>query len=502
MRSTLFLFIILNCSLFANAQNKGGRFADIILALDSMASLNPIEKVHLHIDKPYYSVGDTIWIKAYVADQNNRLSDLSKIIRVELVSSNDSIKTRLDMPLTGGQAWGAITLVDSLFGADNYTLRAYTAVMRNFDDDYIFSRTITIGNALPAVGNNVPRSPATSSSLTTLSSPFGDFSVSFFPEGGNLISNMATTVAFKAIGRDGLSRNVSGYIIDEKGTKVATFAAEHAGMGTFKLFAKAGSEYTAIVKVNDSEMPIALASENEGYSLAVNQDKEKIFIRIISSAGISDTDTINLIAQANNEVLYTGKTTLKGHGLTTTIAKNRFPNGIVQLTLLNKAFLPVAERLLFVKHDNQKIRLSLIDTVADSQQPGTKRFKLLATDAAGKPVDGAFSVAVTNADKVSYDENNEVSIFSNLLLTSDLKGYIEQPNYYFTDTAKEKHLDNLLLTQGWRRFIWQDVLAGKYKNPLFKPEQGNVSGIVTDGRKRPVAGARVNLYIKGETPSH
>jgi hypothetical protein len=500
MRRTLFLFIILNCSLFANAQNKGGRFADIILALDSMGNLNPIEKAHLHIDKPYYSVGDTIWVKAYVTDQNNKLSDLSKIIRVELVSSNDSVKTSLAMPITNGQGWGAITLYDSVFAAGAYTLRAYTATMRNFDDEYIFNRSIIIGNALPSSNNTLANQPASSvGAITADKTKNGadEISLSFFPEGGSLISNTASTIAFKAIGKDGVSRNVNGYIVDENGTKVAAFAAEHAGMGTFKLFAKAGSTYTAVINGTEKRTPLPL-TQNEGYSLAASQDKNNIFIKIISSAGISDSDTINLVAQANNEVLYTGKTTLKGHGLTTTIARNRFPNGIVQLTLFDKNFSPVAERLLFVKHSDQKIQLSLTDTAADSQKPGTKRFKLLATDATGKPVHGAFSIAVTNADKVGYDENSEISIFSNLLLTSDLRGYIEQPNYYFTDTVKEKHLDNLLLTQGWRRFVWQDVLAGRYKTPLFNPEQGNVSGMVTDAKKRPVAGARVNLYIRGE----
>lgn len=500
MRKTLFLFLLLNCSLFANAQNKGGRFADIILALDSMASLNPVEKTHLHIDKPYYSVGDTIWIKAYVTDQNNRLSDLSKIVHVELISGNDSIKTSLAMPITGGQAWGAITLDDSLFRAGDYTLRAYTAVMRNFDDEYIFRRSITIGNALPTGQSSLTNNSVSSVNLPVADKPQNasdEISLSFFPEGGNLISNTAATVAFKAIGKDGLSRNVSGSIVDENDTKVADFTTAHTGMGTFKLFAKAGSTFTAVINGTGKRTSLP-GIQNEGYSLAASQDKENIFIKIISSAGISDSDTINLIAQANNEVLYTGKTTLKGHGLTTTIAKSRFPNGIVQLTLFNKSFSPVAERLIFVKPKSQKIQLSLIDTAADSQKPGTKRFKLLATDAAGKPVHGAFSIAVTNADKVAYDENNEISIFSNLLLTSDLRGYIEQPNYYFTDTVNEKQMDNLLLTQGWRRFIWQDILAGRYKTPLFKPEQGNVTGIVTDGKKQPVAGAHVNLFIKGE----
>jgi TonB-dependent SusC/RagA subfamily outer membrane receptor len=499
MRRTLLLFALISCSLFANAQNSGKRFADIILALDSMQSNLPVEKAHLHIDKPYYSVGDTIWLKAYVTDQSNRLSDLSKIIRVELISGNDSVQTSLAMPITNGQTWGAVTLYDSVFAAGAYTLRAYTAPMRNFDDEYIFNRSIIIGNALPSSTNTLANQPASSvGAITADKTKNGadEISLSFFPEGGSLISNTASTIAFKAIGKDGLSRNVNGYIEDENGTKVTAFATEHAGMGTFKLFAKAGSAYIAVINGTEKRIPLP-HTQNEGYSLAASQDKNNIFIKIISSASISDTDTVNFVAQVNNEVLYTGKTTLKGHGLTTTIPRNRFPNGIVQLTLFDKTFSPVAERLLFVKHNDQKIQLSLTDTAADSQKPGTKRFKLLATDAAGKPVHGAFSVAVTNPGKVAYDENNEISIFSNLLLTSDLKGYIEQPNYYFTDTAKEKHLDNLLLTQGWRRFIWQDVLARKYKTPLFKPEQGNVTGVVTNAKKQPVAGAHVSFFVRG-----
>lgn len=501
MKKAIIFFSLFAFTFSCCAQNTSQKLVGLVLALDSLTSKLPVEKAHLHIDKPFYSVGDTIWVKAYVTDQNNQLSTLSRLLHVELINANDSIKTSLAMPLSNGLGWGAITLYDSVLRAGNYTLRAYTSVMRNYDSDYFFNRSIAIGNALPGTSVNKP-APAIDliTDDKTKNQP-DDISLSFFPEGGNLISNIASTVAFKATGRDGLSRDINGYIIDKDGNRVADFVTEHAGMGKFKLFAKAGSAYTAVVTLNGTEKRIALPQiQNEGYNLAATQDKENIFIKVISSAAISDADTVNLIAQANNEVLYTGKATLNGHGLTTTIDKRRFPNGIIQLTLFNKAFAPVAERLLFIRHSDQKMLVNITNTAPDNQKPGTMRFNLLATDAKGKAVNGAFSVAVTNAGKVPYNENNEISIFSTLLLTSDLKGYIEQPNYYFSDTltVKDRHLDNLLLTQGWRRFVWQDVLSGKYKIPLFKPEHGDIGGVVTDAKKQPVAGARVALLIKGE----
>lgn len=503
MKRNLFLLLLLSCCTFARAQNPNGRFADMVVGLDSLQAISPIEKTHLHIDKPFYSVGDTIWLKAYVTNQNNNLSALSRLLHVELLNG-DSVKTHLVMPITNGQAWGAITLYDTLYKAGNYRLRAYTNVMRNFDEDYFFNRAITIGNALPKMQANLPSPglvPLLPVVANNVSSQNNDISLSFFPEGGNFISNLASVIAFKAVGTDGLSRNISGYIVDEQGNKVADFASEHAGMGTFKLFAKPGGNFTAVYTVNGAEKRVALpAVQSEGYSVAVTQDKYKIMLQIILSAGINDADAVYLVAQANNEVLYMAKSTVKGHGLNTAVPKSKLSDGIVQLTLFNKDFAPVAERLIFVKNDAQNVQLSLTDGAVDSKKPGSRKFKLKATDGDGKPVIGTFSVAVTDAGKVAYDDNNEVSIFSNLLLSSILKGYIEQPNYYFTDTTTlvQKQLDNLMLTQGWRRFVWQDVLAGKYKTNLVAPETGDMSGVVTDERQRTVAGARVTFLIKGK----
>ncbi|MBC7915023.1 MAG: TonB-dependent receptor, partial [Pyrinomonadaceae bacterium] len=105
------------------------------------------EKVHIHTDKPYYSIGDTIWFKSYIVSaQNNRLSDLSKILYVELINEKDSLKKSLRLPVVAGLSWGDFTLSDSL-SEGNYRIRAYTNWMRNFDEAYFFEKTIKIGNS-------------------------------------------------------------------------------------------------------------------------------------------------------------------------------------------------------------------------------------------------------------------------------------------------------------------------------------------------------------------
>lgn len=500
MKKTLLLFLLFACVHFANAQNTQAKLAQLVNSLSNLKSKLPVEKVHLHIDKPFYAVGDTIWIKAYVTGQEHHLSALSKVVHVELINSDDSIITSMAMPVTAGQAWGAITLADTLFSADNYNLRAYTNLMRNYDNSYFYNRSLSIGDALPQMGENNVSNPKISTipaSINGITKKPENISLEFFPEGGTLISNIISTVAFKATGEDGLSRNVNGYIIDKNNNRVAAFASEHAGMGTFKLFASADNAYTAIFTINGVEKRVPLPpAQKEGYSISASQDKENLFIKIITS--VNSTDTLNLIAQANNEVLYSGKASLSNQGLITVISKKRFPNGILQLTLFNRDFLPVAERLVFIKQDAPYLQINLTDTIAGKQKSGTVRFSFNAADKAGKPVTGSFSMAVTNADKVIYNEDSETSILSNLLLTSDLRGYVEQPNYYFTDTlaVKNKHLDNLMLTQGWRRFVWTDVLAGSYKPAIFNPERDNITGSVSDNKKQPVAGAHIALFIK------
>lgn len=486
--------------LHTHAQNK---LRDVANKLEDFNKKLPIEKAHLHLDKPYYSVGDTIWVKAYVVDRNNQFSNISNLLYVDVIDGKDSIKASLTLPIIDGQGWSAIALSDTLFNAGNYFIRAYTTVMRNYGTDYFFSRSLSIVNALPyKIGED-----SAGVAQITNTDPLIDFprqtdnniSLQFFPEGGNLVVGMASKVAFKAIGTDGLSREVSGYVIDKDNNRMAEFKSGHAGMGAFVLFPKAGNSYSAVVNINGVENKYPLPNvAKEGYGLAVTQNQENIQVRIVAITSLGNSPTLNLVAQANNRVLYSGRADLKNSGFLTYIPKKYFPEGIVQLTLLTSDMKPVAERLIFIKQPNQGLKIDMANESDEGRKAGRSAFKIRVIDGDNDPAIGAFSMAVTNEGKVPYNEDDDVSIFSNLLLTADLKGYVEKPNYYFTNPSatKERELDNLMLTQGWRRFVWDDLLQDKTATAAYKPETGDISGVVLNDNNKPVAGARVNLLFK------
>ncbi|MGF1923748.1 MAG: hypothetical protein ACQUHE_06185 [Bacteroidia bacterium] len=176
------------------------------------------------------------------------------------------------------------------------------------------------------------------------------------------------------------------------------------------------------------------------------------------------------------------------------IPKKDFPAGIVQFTLFNAEKEPLSERLVFLMQSNA-INLAL-KTDLPTYKP---RQKVKMTLNAG--VEGNFSVAVTDEQKVPVDENSETTILSSLLLTSDLKGYVEKPNYYFnkTDDKKIGELDKLMLTQGYRRFSYKDILADKYPLVSYLPEQGiSLSGTLRDLTGMPTRKGSLRLMVTGK----
>lgn len=550
----------------------------LLAKLDRFRTEYPQEKVHVHLDKPYYTVGDTIWFKSYVVNaENNQLSGLSKILYVDLINERDSIKKSLRLPLMAGLAWGDFTLTDSL-REGNYRIRAYTNWMRNFGEEFYYDKTISIGNALTStvvtsvsykytqIANNqkvdavinysdTEGKPLAAKEVTydvqldyrniakgkgvtdangnvaitfTNNQPFilksgkintalkiadkqfvyktlpvkstsNSVDVQFFPESGQLVDSIRSRVAFKAVNADGLGEDVSGYIVDKDNQRITEFKSQHAGMGSFILTPLSQKAYTAVINFADgSEKRILLpASVPEGYVLSVsNADTTNLYVKILSSRKLAGGDDVTLVAQSNGVVKYVSKAKMDKTVLSALIPKSRFPSGILQLTLFQGTNQPVAERLVFIQHDDQlKIAMA-----SDKQSYGKRekvRMDIQVLDDQKKPVIGSFSVAVTNMTKVPVKEVSETTIFSNLLLTSDLKGYVENPNYYFLSQEPErlKELDNLMLTQGWRRLEWKSIQAETFPALAFKPEQSiQISGKVVTPSGSPVPGGKVTLF--------
>jgi len=325
--------------------------------------------------------------------------------------------------------------------------------------------------------------------------------VQFFPESGNMVNGLPSRVAFKVVGVDGLGLAVKGKIVDDANTQVTEFESLHAGMGTFLIKPEAGKHYSAEVTLPDgSTKKVALPETvNEGFILGVLQpNKDSILVRISATpAEVAAAPTINFVGQTNGEVIVASPVKIARASTSIWLEKKLFPTGITQFTIFSAAGEPLNERLAFIKsEDMMKLDVKSAKNSYKSKEPVTINLNALGPKGQA-PLGGNFSVSVVDETNVPFDENGETTIFSNLLLSSDLKGYVEKPNYYFNNSGEDvdKALDNLMLTQGYRRFTWKEILSGNSAQPVFEAEKigAKISGTVYTLGKKPLANATVTL---------
>ncbi|WP_432710547.1 TonB-dependent receptor plug domain-containing protein, partial [Pedobacter sp.] len=476
----------------------------------------------------------------------------------------------------GGVTWGDINLPDTL-AEGNYRIRAYTQWMRNAGPEFVFDKTIKIGNAWankvftkatyaystenniqkvntrlkfsdkegkPYAGQDVSyqvqlqdktiekgkgqtnengeinfaflnkgnQLQKTGQITATLILPdkqkvtkmipvtetAKDIDVQFFPEGGNMVMSLPGKVGIKATAKNGLGQDVSGDIIDQSGQVVTNFKSSYLGMGFFVLNPQPGQTYTALIKMEDgSEKRIPLpAVQAQGYQLAVNsKDTTKFNIKVLMSPELLKNGELKLVVQHQGQTHAVARIKTDKQVAMVEISREELPSGIIQFTLFDQGNQPVAERLAFHKSIADVINLKV-----NSKQEFKTREKVsldLLAEANGKPLQGSFSVSVTNTTVVEPDLENESHIFSTLLLSSDLPGYIEKPNHYFSDNSSTtlQHLDNLLLTQGWRRFTWKNAINDVAPTIKFQPEKSlTISGTLTTEGGKPIPGGQVTLF--------
>ena len=494
-----FLTLLLPLAALGQA-NQNAASADTVIKsvttkLNNYASNHSIEKVYLQFDKPYYAVKDTIYFKAYLTlGTQHKLSALSKVLHADLIGPDNQILQSLKLSVIAGVAWGDFALDESIKGG-SYRIRAYTNWMRNEGNTAFFDRTITIASSTTS-GTAAAKSQSRTSSGVKNGQAKVD--VQFLPEGGNFVAGNYSKMAFKAIGPDGLGKEIKGTITDNEGSEVTTFASEHLGMGAFNIVPHAGVTYKANITYEDGstgtvELPKAV---NTGYTITVNDTKPDTLRIRIAAGSETPQGPVNLVAQSGGSVYYAAQSGSFTKFFTAVIPKSKFPTGIVQLTVFSQSGEPLNERLLFVQHqDGLKLDVNTKAVYTFRQK---MKIELNAKDKNGKPVNGSFSVAVTDESKAPVNDGAENTIMTNLLLTSELKGTVEQPNYYFTgvDEKTNTGLDLLMLTQGYRHFTWKQVLNDNGQAAAWQPEKALViSGTVKRGNK-PAAGAKLSLISK------
>ncbi|MCC3153256.1 TonB-dependent receptor plug domain-containing protein [Hymenobacter sp. BT770] len=453
------------------------------------------EKAYLHLDKAWYTAGETIWLKAYVVDaRQHRPDTLSKVLHVDLLNANNQVVARRNLLLDAGLAPGDIALPDTLTPG-NYTLRAYTGWMRNAGPDFFFSRRVAVWPAAPVdapdskPGAVRARAAAAFRAAAAVAAPPD---VQFFPEGGNLIAGLENTVAFKATNHNAHGLDMQGQVFDAENHLVASFRSSHLGMGTFTFTPVPGQRYHAVVAPAAVPMTVALpAVQQAGYLLHVVTLPNDFLVAIQKQGG--GAGPVLLVGQVRGTVAYVARSQMAGtETFAMHISKSKFPGGIVHFTLFDGQGNPLAERLAFAQTQSA-LRVTLTPERASYRARQPVRVRVSVADATGQPVAANLSLAITDSEGAGAGPED---IASHLLLTSDLAGYVENPNYYFQNPTPEtaQHLDALLLTQGWRRFVWKAVLAGQAPVRDYGVERSlGISGQVTQPNGKPVPNSKLTF---------
>ncbi len=481
-------FIVPVLALFLAFRQNSDEF--IKRLLDQFRTYNqqrPVEKVYVHTDRDAYLTGETIWLKGYLfLGETHEADTLSRVLYVDLVDPTAwRVRLRTQLRATNSYAPGQLALPDSL-PAGTYQIRAYTSFMRNYPDAYFFTKNLTIlrpdetGSSTAGSGNPGKKS---------------QFDVQFLPEGGQLIDGIEGRVAFKAVSTLGQSVGAKGFIMNAKKDTITGFSSTHLGMGFFTFKPELGQNYTAFIRLDDGSMasyPMP-AVQAQGVVMQVDNlsNKDNVLVYVRHNKAITDpATTFTFIAQTRGQVVQVANVPTAKKIALIRLPRSGFPEGIAQLTLFDETNKPVCERLVFLDKQ-ERMNVTLTPGKASYKNREPVELTITTTNTEGKPVAANLSLAVVDARLAPEADSNGATIRSHLLLSSDLAGSIEHPDYYFKSIHSDRHiqLDLLMMTQGWRRFAWTDVLTGTILPNKYPIEQGlSLTGRVVRPNQKDIGG--------------
>jgi hypothetical protein len=443
------------------------------------------EKIFIHTSKNNFIAGETLYFKIYSVDgMEHRPLEVSQVCYVELLSAANFPVVQVKTALKDGAGSGTLNLPDSL-NSGNYKLIGYTSWMKNFTPDYFFSKQISVLNPLE--------------STTIRPQPDSQSAIRFFPEGGAMINGIPGKIAFHGLSSDGKGIDFNGMIVDEKNDTLLSFKPSKFGIGSFHLTPQPGKSYRAYIESHAGnfmhQLPAALDS---GLSMQLmNGNEDNITIRVRCNEMTLRKKEVLLFAhnRQRGQLIISALLDDTGEAVIQ-ISKDQLEDGITHFTLFDNELRPRAERLYF----RRPRRLLTIEAKQLSNTFGKRTpttVSITTKSMSDKPVQADLSLSIFRIDAVQSVDS--VDIVNYLLLTSDLRGRIESPAYYFSGREAERadDVDHLMLTHGWSRFRWEDVLNAKYPNIQFSPEnEGHqVRMTVTDETDRVVPKAFVFLSV-------
>lgn len=494
-----------------DAQTKG-----IVSYVQHVMGFNravPQEKVYMHFDNTGYFEGETIWFKAYVTRADNgRPTDLSKVLYVELLNpSGDVIKTKKYYINEEGQAHGDMK-VDSLFGTGFYEVRAYTRYMTNWGVNAVFSRVfpvfqtpvkegdytdLTIDTRLYQERNPNNRDQQDSLYMKAIKeglysdNTLKTISVQFYPEGGDLIQGKKCRVAMLAVTDDGKPYSGQGFVVNKQGDVLASVETDTLGRGDFMVVPDASGLTMKMMNAKKKEQEFPLpAARREGCALTLDIISDDALATLQCTGGVCG----ELIGYAlmNNGNIYYCDTLVASPLIELELNREQMKEGVNQMTVFNSNGQVLADRLFFICP-----KPSATDSITFAAESAWLKPCGKVTLNVKTLPNAMFSFSAMDAASMTSEKRGNLKTW--MLLSSEVRGYIDHVDYYFQsdDQAHRKAADMLMLTQGWRRYNWEEM-AGIMPREKMQPVEDKfyVFGKLNEYRKRnPVNDVDMQLIL-------
>lgn len=476
MKKYVKLIFILFLS-FNSASQVNPFFNDIVGKLVRYSSLHEPEKTYIQTDKDYYITGENIWYKVFLVNGiTHTATQKSNVVYLELFNDVGKILVQQKLFVQDFGANGAIEILEN-FDQGNYTLRAYTKYMLNEKEVFFHSKEISI--RVPENINFVnPNTTTEANSEKTNSETQEKPLISFYPEGGNLVSGIPSILGIKVTDSKGNGIALQGEIIDEENHIISLFESYEFGLGRGYFTPDINKKHYASILVNGKEEKYPLPDvTGKGYTLSTQNYGEYVVLNVESNIE-NGLDGTMLIGHIRGRTIYKHISKTKDLKYSLKLFTNEIEDGLANFTLFTSLGEPVCERLVFIDNPNNDLILSAKTNSKNYNLREKVSVELDITSEKDYLIKGNLTASVVTSTNQIKDNS---SIKSWLLLNSDIGASFPNADYFFEEkTAKRTYLlDLLMLTHGWRRFIWKDVLGRRANKTLpFKPEKG----IIIEGR--------------------
>lgn len=512
----LLMFFYIPCSSLLLAQDNAYRsLVSYVYNIQAFNNMCQQEKVYLHFDNTAYFPGETIWFSASVVNATTHLPAQSKVLYVELISPNGVLLKQLKLKVIDGHAHGAIPLVDAsieearalrgvmALPSGFYEVRAYTRTMLNFDAAGVFSRVFPVYETPKKEGDYNKLKINDGGTAIDQQRPLLEkqkkVNLSFYPEGGELVQGVPNRVAFKAIGKDGIGIPVVGVVKGEAedAEELALLSTIHDGMGYFT-FVPTKRRNTVVITYEGERYTFRLPDAvNKGYVLQVdNLHPEYVTGRLQATSDMPE-ELVGIMLMHKGNVVYVDTASVQHSILEFSILKTDFATGVHQLTLFNAKGEILGQRMLFINNGFDTGGVKVTTSVEELAPFALVRMQLQAHRADGSPLSTPLSLSVRDGQELGTA--NTDNVLTNMLLSSELKGYIYQPHFYFesNDRFHLQALDLLMMIQGWTRYNWKQMARVE---PFYIHHYVE-DGLVLDGylmefrRDKPMAGTKVSMSL-------